>query len=277
MVDPVRLYRRQLERYLRDYDATVLANLRAELVGEAADPSPSGFVGMLTCLLSLGADLRIRGEHQVLSGDPKGWSLLFLSMCYDHAVACGRPSLLGVKGVAMLLCAALSFEQDDVADFAGELMLRSYVRDCELPPGQKILGDWGSAPIGPFALRLWLYARGRSEPDWRRGAAADEYAPLFEAWTRPEGFADALYEACELHVEQSRETDSWVIYLGFRLFAPELHAVRKVRVRLGLETPRVEHPILETPLAELPAAVPLTCDDECLALAESRIRRELES
>ena len=78
------------------------------------------------------------------------------------------------------------------------------------------------------------------------------YAPLFDSEAPVEVIKQALFEACELHVDNIFEEDSdeMQIFIGdppLDLIPYEIYMIYRVRSKLGWETPNVEHPLLSLP------------------------------
>jgi hypothetical protein len=59
-----------------------------------------------------------------------------------------------------------------------------------------------------------------------------------------------------------------------RVFPAEIIAIERTRRRLGLSTPRVDHPLLATPLATPPPTVPPAYRDETVQAVMKKARAQ---
>lgn len=99
-----------------------------------------------------------------------------------------------------------------------------------------------------FVLAIEGFAQGRAAPV----AEVDEmgvYGEVVRSWSDPKRLRDALLAACEYHCENMVDTGDEDFTPEFRdppfdLVPAEILAVIRVRERLGLETPAVDHPLL---------------------------------
>jgi hypothetical protein len=78
------------------------------------------------------------------------------------------------------------------------------------------------------------------------------YEGLFDTWKKPKAFANAVEEACERHLQGMGLTEDIGEFEDLQLVPIEIAAVRVLREKEGLEFPDVDHPLLRTPLAEIP-------------------------
>jgi predicted DNA-binding WGR domain protein len=130
----------------------------------------------------------------------------------------------------------------------------------------RLIADWQGWPVGPKVPTC----------------SVDE--PVFQAllaqWRTPDVdvLAPLLLAACDRHTHQARydsgskcydlsEDDWW--YDPF-----EIHSVLRLRLRLGLSNPVLDHPLLSTPLGVLPPETPPYCDG-LLAAVLTQGRREM--
>jgi hypothetical protein len=108
--------------------------------------------------------------------------------------------------------------------------------------------------------------------------------PVFEAllaqWRTPDAevLAPLLLAACDRHTYQARyDSDSkcYDLSKGVWWYDPfEIHSVLRLRLRLGLSNPVLDHPLLSTPLGVLPPETPPYCDG-LLAAVLAQGRREM--
>ncbi len=111
--------------------------------------------------------------------------------------------------------------------------------------------DWGGKRSDFFRCYICeLYARGEGE-----GSFPDNfvpYAPIFEYWEDPDKLAEAIRAACNYHIAQIDVEDGVFENNPHDIFPAEILALYRVREKLGLETPAVSHPLLDTPFSQVP-------------------------
>lgn len=274
MSGELKRYEREIRKYVRDYDRALVETWRSTVRILTHDKSESAGRKIAVELLGLAVDEQIRGELAVLDLDVNGWARMDLALRYG--VWCTRfwGGAARPKGVATWLLQALAFEENEVADELGALLERSAAHDPHVSGSQMLLGEWDLSPVPHFALLLWKCARGLPLPSYDPEFVAPlgDYELVFEHWN--EDFAVALEAVCDLHFHECEDRRAYAAFArGMRILAPEVHAIRVVRRSLKLPAPKVEHELLETPLAELPPKdkrPSIAADDELLELLASR-------
>ena len=216
-------------------------------------PAPASCFGAIASIESLAA---WHAREGCVSIDDKksevGWQ--GLRCFFDYSIFCAKTHIeianLVRASEAMrtwppfhLLGIALTFRDEKTTQWLGDLVIQS--RES------KLLGRrWGSERRDPFQSFICeLHCRGVGKAGF-----PDDFGPytdVFRNWTRQAELADAIYSACDYHVKQIR-TDGEFENNPHDIFPSEILALYRVREKLGLETPWVKHPLLETPFAQVP-------------------------
>lgn len=117
----------------------------------------------------------------------------------------------------------------------------------------RLFGHWMSSARGYFRRYLCeIYARSTGG-----GGFPDDFGPyvsVFFGWNDQQRLADAIYAACDYHVQQIK-ADGEFENNPHDIFPSEMVALYRIRERLGLETPAVKHALLETPFANVPDSI----------------------
>ena len=81
---------------------------------------------------------------------------------------------------------------------------------------------------------------------------------MFAGWEDPREVALGLADICEYRLAEMDAPNKIAEFFALfaRVFPAEIHAVLSCRRRLGLETPEIAHPLMETPLASVPLGRP---------------------
>lgn len=112
---------------------------------------------------------------------------------------------------------------------------------------------WPCALFQSFAVEMWR----RLRPDATMtgpSAPLGVYQKILDAWTDEAHLAEALLEAIEYHLQNTTMfEDSDNAFTDVWELAPlEIELIRKVRTAEGLSMPAIEHPLLDTPFAQIP-------------------------
>ena len=243
---------------------------RKQLTTASADASQLGIITAADCCWKLWLYTGRQGASEILDGHESGWATL------SQALALGRTyiavfaqtwdagvqksSVVMASSAAVMLAHALAIGDDPTADFLAQRLVESVTR------GMFGRSWFERSPFCTFIVRLHARLRGHRvelpSPEPRA------YDAIWASWdSGGAALADALVAACEHHLASVNDTDAWTAEFAesaFPVFPAEILAVARVRQRLGLTTPPVAHPLMETALAQLPASVPPARNDETL-------------
>ncbi len=210
---------------------------------------------MLVNYTSWGGRSGAEGLVDLWDRSPGGWTKIRRALEYyywdvpfqlrfkkprDHFFGCGD---FGNK-----LALAIALQEWQTADYFCKQMLR--------------VANFGVAgrPLSRFLLKLYSLRNpaifdGVSEPDKSFGV----YGTVLAAWNDPAKLGGALDVACDYHMMRTGD-DHEFSWPPFGTFAAEIFAILRIRQELGLETPRIDHQLLDAPWRQLPDRVPLETD-----------------
>jgi hypothetical protein len=178
------------------------------------------------------------GMRDVLQGRPEGW-LDIERRLYRGIYRCiANPFGLSGNEIGTKL-AYLIFVDD-------RNRLRQFT---DLAEEGGIRGLCDSTHAGNFMAILAARALGRKAPKKRDLGV---YEGLLDAWKKPKAFAAAVEQACEKHLQGMGLTEDIGEFEDLQLVPIEIAAVRALREKEELEFPEVDHPLLQTPLADIP-------------------------
>jgi hypothetical protein len=171
---------------------------------------------------------------------------------------------LDVIMAASLICHYLATGQREQCAALVNLLLKAF----DFP--QTILGDyWDERHFEPFAMQLYQRETNVEMPKVVMERDLGPYQKVFDNWHDEDGLAGALFDICEYHCRRMVHDDEFwrpeFISPPFHLVPSEILGIVKVRERLGLSTPAIRHPLLETGLEKMP---PISCarvSDDVLA------------
>lgn len=238
---------------------------------------PNFRYGPLTSIGKLAAWAAREGCVQIGNRDSDGWRNLV--RYFFNTLGCLKIELEGAKlsGNAEqadptlkpfhLLAMAMAMRQSESERWLGEAIIEAR--------SNKLFGhNWGAQRDNPFRNYVCeIYARGAGS-----GNFPDDFGPyagIFEHWQNPSRLGDAIRTACDYHVEQIdvKDPDDIGVFENnpHDIFPAEILALYRVRERLGLATPEVDHPLLRTPFCEVPAKIAYEPDplvEQAFALAQ---------
>jgi hypothetical protein len=139
--------------------------------------------------------------------------------------------------------------------------------------------DGACGRMGKFIFRLFL--------DWQQWNISlphdvtdiDLYAAVLNCWRDPgfERLTPALLECCDWHLEQTHhDTDENTYEFNSMAYAYpiEILAVFRLRELCGLTNPKLDHPLMNSPLGVLPPPQPWYTDPT-LEKLEAALRKEI--
>jgi len=130
---------------------------------------------------------------------------------------------------------------------------------------------WKQRVFEPFVLRLNQRQENSDLPEELLQRDLGPYAKVLEHWNAPDRLAEAIYSLCDYHCrnmeDRGGDWDPEFDQPPFDLLPCEILAIYALRHKLGLTTPKVDHPLLATPLANLEPD-PTSGTDEVLARVE---------
>jgi hypothetical protein len=168
---------------------------------------------------------------------------------------------------ALTLCHAIATADDDFAHAFGAHLLVTFEKT---DGGDKLY--FNSEPLFPFVLKLYSVWVGK-EIEFRADVSDPlrRYRQVFDHWHSPSDLGRALLDLCDLHCEEAidRGGASAFAFHPYNVFPVEIMSILRIRRLLGLDTPEISHPLMETPLLTPPKTPPVVED----ALLDRVVRR----
>ena len=214
----------------------------------------------------------VDGAIKVANGDPDGWGLLHIAHQYDvwqlavrfvrfdyakvkpgQQDKAGKWWFLGndLANAAYHLAYSLLVGWDQVAELLGSRMLT-----CVLECNELFVDDtWTWSDSFPtFMLRLYAMSIGEEVPSPHAAAEQGPYRPIFDHWNDEDGLASAIEAICAVHCDQYLNEVGVFSHFPKSVIPAEVLALHQIRTQLGLTTPDIDHPLLDSPFADVPIA-----------------------
>jgi len=287
--DKILRIQRAFHREWLDNPATIEMKARAEcfLEEKAESDSPAGRMMMSDRLVRLATWYGTSGHISLMDQNPLGWmqihrSWLYLSLALRTRISVfqkGRVlgQLRPVKSLeteasasALCLAYALTVHRDFETRFFGDavqgmLLDKDTVREAY----------WKHHFTEAFMIQLLALFRGENlnaTKGPRHGLGV--YQTVLDAWNTPSSLAEAIAIACDFHCERiedkSNKFSAEFRSPPFDLVPAEIYAIYAVREAQGLDTPRVDHPLIAE-LYSVPAGSPDEVQDSLLDQVEATL------
>lgn len=246
---------RELERRVRDTRAWIDANhdhLSSISVAELNEFMEGSSRRIFKVVgIPLGTLGRCRGAVGVLrlvDGDRSGWDEV--AVATDVLAWEVRVRVELVDAGLVRAAPALTLRLSDAASVAcvspvWEAEMAAVVRRVVDDPSLVDSSFWASRRFEPFVVRVLEVGAGAPASGV---GLAEPYRSVMERWDDTEALGEALVEVCQFHVENMEDDGvDWPPPFRdtpFDLLPVEVMLVERVRGRLGLEMPVVEHPLV---------------------------------
>lgn len=227
-------------------------------------------------MCSRGMSLATEGFLQLLDGKIEGWSLVSRGITAAY--------LLIYSG---FLASALDQKRNPtsdtygaplgaVFDITGIAFVVGHRREAERQARMSVEAyrqghyDSHTFPIYHLLLRVWADWLDIEPPEWGRGA---EQEPILNEWFAhwrepdPQVLAPYLINACDFHTQRCRLTkngaNDWYEFepRKYHRFPVEILVIFRIRHWLGLANPKLDHPLMDSLLGELPPEMEPEMDD----------------
>lgn len=199
-----------------------------------------------------------RGVVVLSKSDPTGWFSLFQagqyefwnirirSRSYDrleNKFRCSFTASIIDAGQCGIVCRALNASTE--AAWMAQRLQQSRTDESITP------WSWNHAlPRLVIALHRMLAGQ-KDVSDLELGV----YQSVFDHWEDQAGLQEALLNAADYHVQNLRDKGNDFAEFSrvpVDIVPAELIAIQRVREKLGLETPAIDHPLMKTPFADPP-------------------------
>lgn len=276
------------ERLTKSYgDPNTIIRDLEDALDESSDPAELSYL-----LDGLGHYWALSGGIAILNSDQRGWDFVFqgwkcmaLRLIVNSTMARNESLKSGASGkrlysvwiyeLSVSYPAAIIFNRRKYADWAGELLTEYFSSKDRFKEV-----SWDKRPLEPFLVQLNAKARGddamiKASAFWKslgqfKGVRAG-YQAIIDNW-ESDRLAEALKRACECFIHESEESSPIAPYDAL---PAELMAVYKIRQGLNLETPVIDHTVLNSLLAAGPNSVRIDAKHPLFERGKRRIQELL--
>ncbi|MEZ2661042.1 hypothetical protein ACBP89_23910 [Aneurinibacillus aneurinilyticus] len=205
------------------------------------------------CLgILIGVDLEMNAKNRILNGEPLAWILLEQQLFWLNQMIKSNPSRRNVsdREIGGLIGLSLLWGYEEIAELTYKYATNMFMKDR----------DFYSENKTHHVFMTCLYYK------WKTGEMPDlfnilpddhVYQKLMRSWNDTNNFGEHLYELCDFHIYSLSDTPHKLSeILSFDCIPYDYYCIRLIREKEGLATPNIEHPLLQTPLAEIPKDKP---------------------
>ncbi|WP_285400382.1 hypothetical protein [Lysinibacillus sp. fls2-241-R2A-57] len=198
--------------------------------------------------LLIGVHLEMNAKNRILNGEPSAWILLEQQLFWLNQMIKSNPSERNVsdREIGGLIGLSLLWGYEDFAELTYKYATNMFTKDR----------DFYSENKTHHVFMTCLYHK------WKTGEMPELfnilpedhiYQKLMRSWNDTNNFGEYLYELCDFHIYSLSDTpDKSSEILSFDCIPYDYYCIQLLREKEGLVTPNIEHPLLQTPLAEIP-------------------------
>jgi hypothetical protein len=270
----------------RPDNASMIEEDRAYIASNLDGDGPGVRMNVSDSLMRLGRWHAVNGEIGLLDGHSEAWSEIHRAWLYESLALRIRVSefqkgrvlgqfrpirCLETEAIrsTLILAYAMMVRREFETEYFGETVRVMLLDKTVVPESHRRYHG-----LGPFLIQmLALLRKTEFAIPSTSSSESGPYQRIIEAWNQPQNLAEALHAACDFHCRRIKDT-SKRFFAEFRdppfdLVPAEILAVYTLRRALGLETPRIEHPLVEAPFAA-PTGGPSEISDELISQIEDQ-------
>lgn len=254
-------YWKYFDRVMKEYKKRVISDeevkeIRDDRVNEMKDFIQNNERNRLADRLKIliGVHLEMNAKNRILNGEPSAWILLEQQLFWLIQMIKSNPSRRNVsdRQIGGLIGLSLLWGYEDIAELTYKYATNMFLKDR----------DFYSENKTHHVFMTCLYHK------WKTGDMPElfdilpedhVYQKLMRNWndTNTNNFGEHLYELCDFHIYSLSDTPYKLSeILSFDCIPYDYYCIQFIREKEGLATPNIEHPLLQTPLAEIPKDKP---------------------
>lgn len=202
--------------------------------------------------MGIGVHLEMNAKNRILNGESSAWILLEQQLFWLNQMIKSNPSRRSVSGsqIGGLIGLSLLWDYEEIAELTYKYATNMFMKDRDFYSENKT--------HHVFMTCLYHYWKTGEMPELFNVLPEEHiYQKLMRSWNETHNFAEHLYELCNFHIYSLSDTpDKSSEILSFDCIPYDYYCIRTIREKEGLDTPYIEHPLLQTSLAEIPQEKP---------------------
>jgi len=202
--------------------------------------------------LLIGVHLEMNAKNRILNGEPSAWILLEQQLFWLNQMIKSNPSERNVsdREIGGLIGLSLLWGYEEIAALTYKYSTNMFTKDRDFYSENKT--------HHVFMTCLYHYWKTGEMPELFNILPEDHvYQKIMSSWNDTNNFGEHLYELCDFHIYSLSDTpDKSSEILSFDCIPYDYYCIQLIREKEGLATPSIEHPLLQTPLAEIPKDKP---------------------
>ncbi|MNZ43859.1 hypothetical protein D3C78_614720 [compost metagenome] len=209
----------------------------------------------------IGVHLEQNAKNRILNGQA-AWELLEKEVFWLTQIIKSVPQSEKVsdRELGGLIGLSLLWNHEEVGELATKYAINMFSKEKEYYSEEKTHHVF-------MACLFHKWKTGEMPPLFDILPEDHVYQRLMKNWHNPEKLSDLLYEVCDFHIYSASDTPNKSNEILLFDYIPyDYFCIKLVRDKEGLETPSIEHPLLQTALADIPTSSPgyNPADDEIL-------------
>lgn len=210
----------------------------------------------------IGVHLEMNAKNRILNGESSGWILLEQQLFWLNQMIKSNPGRRNVsdRQIGGLIGLSLLWGYEEIAELTYKYATNMFMKNR----------DFYSENNTHHVFMTCLYHK------WQTGEMPElfnilpenhVYQKVMNSWNDTNNFGNHLNELCDFHIYSLSDTpDKTSEILSFDCIPYDYYCIKLMREKEGLATPNLEHPLLQTLLAEIPKEKPgyILNEDEIL-------------
>lgn len=200
----------------------------------------------------IGVHLEMNAKNRILNGETSAWILLEQQLFWLNQMVKSNPSGRNVsdRQIGGLIGLSLLWGYEDIAELTYKYATNMFMKDQNFYSENKT----------HHVFMTCLYHK------WKTGKMPElfkilpeehVYQKLMRSWNDTNDFGEHLHELCDFHIYSLSDTpDKSCEILSFDCIPYDYYCIQLIREKEGIATPNIEHPLLQTSLAEIPKDKP---------------------
>lgn len=197
---------------------------------------------------SIGVHLERNAKNKIINKEPSAWLLIEKQIFWFAQIMKSVPNSGRVTDshVGGLIGLSLLWNHENIAERATEYARKMFMKDP----------DYYAENKTHHVFMACLFEK------WKQGEMSEllhilpedhVYRRLMTNWKHTEKISDLLYEVCDYHIYSASDTPLKSDEIDSFVYIPyDYYCIKLLRDKEGLDTPAIDHPLLQTPLGQIP-------------------------
>ncbi|WP_025850378.1 hypothetical protein [Paenibacillus ehimensis] len=196
----------------------------------------------------MGVHLEENAKNKILNGEISAWVLIEKQIFWLAQAIKSVPNSGNVVDWELggLIGLSLLWNHYDITELVTEYASKMFSKDPEYYSENKTHHVF-------MACLSHKWKTGEMPELFKILSLDNVYVRLMDNWHNSENLKELLYEVCDFHIYSASDTpQKSKEILSFAYIPYDYYCIKLLRDKEGLDTPNIEHPLLQNPLGQIP-------------------------